>query len=119
MLAGHEKVARVRYVGLDDDPDHDVAVRQLDDSGGMLAFEVVGGRVAAERVMDGLELCLRATSLGGIETTVSHPASTSHRQLDDDQRDAAGVTQGVLRLSVGCEDADDILDDLRRALERA
>ena len=119
MLAEHRKVTRVRYVGLDGDPDQALAVRQLDGSGAMLAFEVAGGRAAAERLMDGLELCLRATSLGGIETVVSHPASTSHRQLDDDQREAAGVTQGLLRLSVGCEDADDILDDLRRALEHA
>ncbi len=119
MLLEHPRVRLVRYVGLAGDPDHDLALRQLADSGFMLAFEVEGGRPGAERIMDGLELCLRATSLGGVETVVSHPASTSHRQLDPGRLEAAGISQGLLRLSVGCEDADDILDDLRRALDRS
>jgi cystathionine beta-lyase/cystathionine gamma-synthase len=116
FLRDQPHVTRIRYVGLDTDPDHGLARRQLAGSGAMLAFEVAGGREAAERVMDGLELCRRATSLGGIETVVSHPATTSHRQLSQAQLEEFGVTQGLLRVSVGCEDADDVVDDFRRAL---
>jgi methionine-gamma-lyase len=116
FLAGHPKVATVRYVGLESDPAHALALRLLDGFGGILAFEVPGGREAAERTMDSLRLILRATSLGGVETVVSHPASTSHRQLSADQLAAAGISQGLLRLSVGCEDADDLLADLSDAL---
>ena len=116
FLRDHPAVEWVRYVGLDTDPEHELAVRQLDDSGGMLAFSLPGGRAAAEQVMDGLELCVRATSLGGLETLVSHPGSTSHRQLTADQLAVAGISEGTLRLSVGCEDVDDLLADFERAL---
>ena len=68
--------------------------------------------------MDGLELCLRATSLGGVDTVVSHPASTSHRQFSEEQLAAAGVSPGLLRVSVGCEDVDDVIGDFRQALDR-
>jgi cystathionine beta-lyase/cystathionine gamma-synthase len=68
--------------------------------------------------MNGLELCKRATSLGGVDTVVSHPASTSHRQFSQEQLAAAGITPGLLRVSVGCEDADDIVADFGNALER-
>ncbi len=115
FLEGHEKVERVHYVGLPSYEHYELAVRQLDDSGGMLAFEVEG-REAGERVMDALELCARATSLGGVDSVVSHPASTSHRQFDADQLAAAGVSEGLLRVSVGCEDGDDIVADFERAL---
>ena len=94
FLREHEAVEGVRYVGLDTDPQYDLARRQLDDSGAMLAFTVRGGQGGAERVMDGLELCSRATSLGGLETVVSHPASTSHRQFRPDQLEAAGDLPG-------------------------
>jgi methionine-gamma-lyase len=116
FLRDHEAVESVRYIGLDTDPQHDLALRQLDDSGAMLAFTVRGGRAQAERVMDGLELCARATSLGGLETVVSHPASTSHRQFSPEQLEAAGISQGTLRVAVGCEDGDDLVADLARSL---
>jgi methionine-gamma-lyase len=116
FLRDHPAVENVRYVGLDTDPQYELARRQLDDSGGMLAFAVRGGRAEAERVMDGLELCVRATSLGGLETVVSHPASTSHRQFTPEQLAAAGVSEATLRVSVGCEDAADIVADFERAL---
>ena len=118
FLSSHPAVARVRYVGVPGDPDHELALRQLDDSGGMLAFELAS-REAAYRVLDGLELCARATSLGGVETVVSHPASTSHRQLSDTQLAEAGISQSLLRVSVGCEDGHDLVADFERALERA
>jgi methionine-gamma-lyase len=116
FLRDHPAVETVRYVGLDTDPQHDLALRQLDDSGGILAFAVGGGRATAERVMDGLDLCVRATSLGGLETVVSHPGSTSHRQFTPEQLAAAGISEGTLRVSVGCEDADDVVADFERAL---
>ena len=119
FLAGHPKVARVLYAGLDTYPQYDLALRQLGDSGGMMAFELAGGREAGERFMDALELCGRATSLGGVDTVLHHPASTSHRQYSPEQLAAAGVSPGLLRVSVGCEDADDIVADLDQALAAA
>jgi methionine-gamma-lyase len=119
FLEGHEKVSQVLYAGLESYPQYELAVRQLDDSGGMLAFELDGGREAGERFMDALQLCGRATSLGGVDTVVHHPASTSHRQYTPEQLAAAGVSPGLLRLSVGCEDADDIVADIEQALGHA
>jgi methionine-gamma-lyase len=119
FLESHPKVVQVLYAGLESYPQHGLAERQLDGFGGMLAFEVAGGREAGERFMDNLELCARATSLGGLETVVHHPASTSHRQYSEEQLADAGVSPGLLRLSVGCEDADDVVADIEQALGRA
>ncbi|HEX2045848.1 MAG TPA: PLP-dependent transferase, partial [Gaiellaceae bacterium] len=118
FLEEHPKVGRVLYAGLESFPQHELARRQLADSGGMLAFELAGGREAGERLMDALELCARATSLGGVDTVVHHPASTSHRQFSPEQLADAGISPGLLRLSVGCEDADDLVADLEQALAR-
>ncbi len=115
MLDAHPKVQRVEYAGLESFSQYDLAMRQLDDSGGMLAVEVAD-RTAGERLMDGLQLALRATSLGGIDTVVHHPASTSHRQFSPEQLAAAGISEGLIRVSVGCEDADDIVADFDHAL---
>ena len=119
FLETHARVERVFYAGLESYPQHELALRQLDDSGGMLAFELGGGREAGERFMDALALCGRATSLGGVDTVLHHPASTSHRQYSPDQLEAAGVSPGLLRLSVGCEDVEDIVADLDQALAQA
>jgi methionine-gamma-lyase len=116
FLEAHPRVTRVVYPGLPSHPAHDVARRILDGFGAMLAFEVDGGRAAGEAVMDRVRLCLRATSLGGAETCVSHPASTSHRQLSEEELEAAGIRPGDLRLTVGIEDADDLIEDLDQAL---
>jgi methionine-gamma-lyase len=118
MLESDDRVERVYFAGLESYPQHALAERQLAAPGGMLAFELTGGRQAGETFMNNLELCRRATSLGGVDTVVSHPASTSHRQFTEEQLAAAGITPGLLRLSVGCEDADDLLADLAGALER-
>jgi methionine-gamma-lyase len=88
----------------------------LDGFGGLVTFEVEGGRAAGEAVMDRCRVALRATSLGGVETTISHPASTSHRQLSGEELQAAGISEGFLRLSVGIEDAGDLIADLEQAL---
>ena len=120
FLQKHEKVERVHYLGLPTDPQHELAARLLERGfGGVLAFEVAGGRAAGERLLDALELCARATSLGGVETVVSHPASTSHRQYSSDELAGAGISEGLLRVSVGCEDAADVVGDLDQALARA
>ncbi len=119
FLERHPRVASVLYAGLERYPQYDLALRQLEDSGGMMAFELEGGREAGERFMDALELCGRATSLGGVDTVLHHPASTSHRQYSPEQLAAAGVSPGLLRLSVGCEDVGDIVADLDQALAQA
>jgi methionine-gamma-lyase len=119
FLESHPRVARVLFAGLESYPQHELARRQLDGFGGMLAFELEGGREAGERFMDALELCGRATSLGGVDTVLHHPASTSHRQYSPEQLAAAGISAGLLRLSVGCEDAGDIVADLEQALAQA
>ena len=116
FLEGQEKVERVLYAGLPSFPQHDLAKRQLSDSGGMLSLEVAGGREAGEKVMDGLELALRATSLGGVDTVVHHPASTSHRQFSAEQLAELGIGEGMLRVSVGCEDGSDVVADFEHAL---
>jgi methionine-gamma-lyase len=119
FLEGHSKVSRVVYAGLESYPQYELALRQLADSGGLLAFELAGGRESGERVFDALELCSRASSLGGIDTVLLHPASTSHRQFSPEQLESAGISPGLLRVSVGCEDADDIVADFEQALARA
>jgi methionine-gamma-lyase len=119
FLEDHPSVERVYYAGLESYPQHDVALRQLDGFGGMLAFELAGGRTAGEAFMDRLELCLRASSLGGVDTVVSHPASTSHRQYSEEQLSDAGISPGLLRVSIGCEDAGDLVADFRQALDSA
>jgi methionine-gamma-lyase len=118
-LEGHPKVERVHYPGLPSHPQHDVASRELVRGfGGMAAFEVAGGVDAGQRFCDALEVVWVAASLGGIQTLVCHPASTTHRQLDPAARDAAGIADGLIRLSVGLEDLDDLKADIERALEK-
>jgi len=118
-LEGHPKVERVHYPGLPSHPQHEVARRELARGfGGMAAFEVVGGVDAGQRFCDALELAWVAASLGGIQTLVCHPASTTHRQLDPAARKAAGIADGLIRLSVGLEDLDDLRADFERALEK-
>jgi methionine-gamma-lyase len=118
-LEAQPKVERVHYPGLASHPQHALAERMLQrGSGGMAAFEVVGGVEAGQRFCDALELVWVAASLGGIHTLVCHPASTTHRQLDAEARRAAGIADGLIRLSVGLEDVDDLIEDMERALEK-
>ncbi|HEY6566972.1 MAG TPA: aminotransferase class I/II-fold pyridoxal phosphate-dependent enzyme [Actinomycetota bacterium] len=120
FLEGHEKVERVWYPGLASHPDHEIAAREMPrGAGGMLAVEIAGGVEAGQRFCDALELAWVATSLGGTHTLVGHAASTTHRQMDPDARRAAGIADGLVRVSVGIEDGDDIVEDMARALERA
>ena len=119
FLAGHPKVAKVYYPGLAAHPGHAVARRQMRGFGGMLSFEIKGGYEAGVRAFEALQVCKRATSLGGISTLVSHPAGISSVQMPKDVREAAGIAEGLIRVSVGIEDVDDLLNDFEQALRRA
>jgi methionine-gamma-lyase len=120
FLEGHVKVERVHYPGLASHPHHEVARRLLPRGfGGMLAFEIEGGVEAGMRFCDALELAWIATSLGGTYTLVGHAASTTHRQMDPAARRAAGIADGLVRVSVGLEDVEDLIEDFERALEKA
>jgi cystathionine beta-lyase/cystathionine gamma-synthase len=119
FLQEHPKVHRVYYPGLVTHPQHDLANRLLGNSryGGLLAFELKEQtRAAAFRFMNTLQLCLPATTLGDVFSQVSYPAISSHRTLTAAQRHAMGITEGCIRLSVGIEHIDDILQDLDAAL---
>jgi cystathionine beta-lyase/cystathionine gamma-synthase len=119
FLEAHPKVERVHYPGLGSHRDHDVAMRILPRGcGGMLAVEVVGGVDGGKAFCDALELAWVATSLGGTHTLVGHAASTTHRQYAPEARRAAGIADGLVRVSVGLEDPEDLIDDLGRALEK-
>lgn len=110
-------VATTHYPGLADDPSHERARRHLRRFGGMVAAQMAGGYDAARRFCDALQLAWIAASLGGAHTLVAHPASTTHRQLDPAARAAQGISDGLVRLSLGLEDADDVVADVSRALE--
>jgi cystathionine beta-lyase/cystathionine gamma-synthase len=112
----HPGVARVHYPGLPSHPDHALAAKLLDGFGGMVGLELTGGLQAAERMLRRLKLVTHAPSLAGVESLVSEPRLTSHRNLDAAARAAAGIPDGFLRLSCGLEDADDIVGDLEQAL---
>ncbi len=120
-LEARDDVRSVLYPGLDSHPQHDVALRQFRPgvAGGMLAFEVAGGREAGRAVIDALRLPELTASLGSVHTMVVHPPSTSHRQSTEAELLAAGITPGLLRVSVGLEDLEDLQDDLDAALDHA
>ena len=115
-LSERRGVQRVHYPGLPSHPDHKVAAAQMSGFGGMLAFELSGGARAAERFMKRLRLVKPAPSLGGVETLVSEPRRTSHAHLSPAERAALGIPDGFVRMSVGIEDAADIIQDLAQAL---
>jgi cystathionine gamma-lyase/cystathionine beta-lyase/cystathionine gamma-lyase/homocysteine desulfhydrase len=115
FLRGQEKVKKVYWPGFPDHPGHAVQKRQASGFGALISFDL-GSRGAAERLLGGVKLCSLGESLGGIETLISHPATMTHAGYTQAERDQLGITDGLVRISVGCEDAEDLLDDLRTAL---
>jgi cystathionine gamma-lyase len=118
MLAEHPAVQAVYYPGLPSHPDHALAARRQHGFGGMLSFVVGGGKERAGAILERLELFTLAESLGGVESLAEHPASMTHASIPAERRAALGVSDGLIRLSVGIEDGDDLLADLRQALEK-
>jgi methionine-gamma-lyase len=118
-LEAHPKVEWVLYPGLKSHPQYELAQKQMDGPGAMISFGVVGGLDAGKRVMNNVHLALLAVSLGGIETLIQHPASMTHSKLSPEARREGGITDELVRLSVGIEDIEDIIHDLEHALSMA
>ncbi|NLG43580.1 MAG: aminotransferase class I/II-fold pyridoxal phosphate-dependent enzyme [Phycisphaerae bacterium] len=116
-LEAHPKVAWVRYIGLPSHPQHELVRRQMSGFGSMISFELKGGIEAGVRLMDNVRLATLAVSLGGVETLIEHPASMTHAGMSREDRIVAGITDGLVRYSVGIEDVDDLIADLEQALK--
>lgn len=117
FLEEHPKVKKVYYPGSASHPQHALARRQQRGFGGMVSFDV-GSLAAARTVLESVKLCTLAESLGGVETLISHPATMTHASVDEAKRQRLGITDGLVRISVGIEDTDDIIADLDQALDR-
>lgn len=115
-LSAQPAVNYVNYLGLTSHPQHELAKTQQSGFGGVLSFEVNGGREAAWQVIDAVEMISRTANLGDTRTTITHPATTTHGRLTDEQRAAAGISEGLIRVSVGLEHVDDIQQDLQKGL---
>jgi cystathionine beta-lyase/cystathionine gamma-synthase len=119
FLEGHRKVARVIYPGLPSHPDHAIACELLDGFGGLLSFELKGGADCAQRLIERLRIPVHAPSLGGVESLITLPARTSHAGLNPQERRRLGISDGLIRLAVGIEAAEDLIEDMAQALEAA
>jgi methionine-gamma-lyase len=117
MLAAHPKVTATYYPGLENHQNHEIAARQMKGFGGMIGLDV-GSIEAGKTLVNNVRICTLATSLGGVETIIQHSASMTHATLSPEARLKAGVTDGMIRLSVGVEDVDDLIADLQQALDK-
>jgi len=115
FLAEHPRVEKVYYPGLASHPQHELAKRQQSGFGGMVSFET-GSLESAKKVLEGVKLCTLGESLGGVESLISHPATMTHASVPEERRRQLGITDGLVRISVGIEDAEDIIADLDQAL---
>jgi len=115
-LEAQPQVEWVRYVGLPSHPQHELATQQMSGSGAMIAFELKGGLEAGRTVMDNVRLATLAVSLGGVESLIEHPASMTHAGMSREHRAASGITDGLVRYSVGIENVDDLIADLGQAM---
>jgi cystathionine gamma-synthase len=118
LLVGHPAVRAVHYPGLPGHPQHELAARQQDGFGAIVTFDI-GTEAAVRALVDGLDFYCLAESLGGVESLISHPATMTHASMPEGIREAAGITEGMLRLSLGVEDPADLVADLRAGLDRA
>jgi methionine-gamma-lyase len=115
-LNDHPAVLKVNYTGLPSHPDYDVARKQMKQAGALLSFELEGGIEAGKKFIDKLQMCVRAVSLGTVDTLLCHPATMTHYGVTKEEREKFGITDGLIRMSVGIEGVDDILKDLDQAL---
>ncbi len=118
-LEGHPQVEKVIYPGLPSHPQYDLALRQMHDSGGMISFVLKGGLEASRTVLRSVKLFACAESLGGVESLIEHPAIMTHASIPKETRERLGISDGLIRLSVGIEHLDDLIGDLEQAFERA
>ncbi|MEM4701151.1 MAG: PLP-dependent transferase, partial [Candidatus Bathyarchaeia archaeon] len=118
FLEKHPKVAKVYYPGLPSHPQHSLAKKQMRGFGGVVSFEIKGDFEKTVRFVESLKLCLLAASLGGTETLATQPATSSHYFITPEQRQKLGITDQLVRLALGIEDAEDIIADLKQALEK-
>jgi len=118
FLESHPQVEKITYPGLKSHPQYEVAKEQMDGFSGMISFELKGGIPAGTTVMNNVKLCSLAESLGAVETMITHPATMTHVDVPAEERHARGLSDGLVRISVGIEDPDDIIDDLKQALEK-
>jgi methionine-gamma-lyase len=115
-LEGHHSVDKVNYTGLSSHPDFAIAAKQMSHPGAMLSFELKGGLEAGKQFINKLQMCVRAVSLGTVDTLVSHPATMTHYGISKEEREKFGITDGLIRMSVGIENVADILNDLEQSL---
>ena len=118
FLESHPQVEKITYPGLKSHPQYEVAKEQMDGFSGMISFELKGGISTGTTVMNNVKLCSLAESLGAVETMITHPATMTHVDVPTEERHARGLSDGLVRISVGIEDPDDIIDDLKQALEK-
>ena len=118
FLNNHPKIERVYYPGLETHPGYEIAKKQMKDFGAMISFELKGGFEAGKTLLNSLKLCSLAVSLGDTETLIQHPASMTHSPYTKEEREAAGITDGLVRLSVGLENVEDIIADLEQGLQK-
>jgi methionine-gamma-lyase len=118
-LSQHPAIGHVNYNGLMSHPDHLVTTKQMRHPGALMSYELKGGLDAGRKFIDALQMCVRAVSLGTVDTLVSHPATMSHFGLKQEERIQFGITDGLIRMSVGIENVADILNDLEQALQKA
>ena len=117
-LYDNDNVEHVNYPGLPSHPGHEIAKRQMRDFGGMISFEIKGGKEAGMKFCNSLRLCTIAVSLGDAETLIEHPASMTHSTYGPEELKAAGISAGLIRLSVGLENVDDIIADFEQAFKQ-
>ena len=118
FLQNHPKVDWVIYPGLTSHPQYELAKKQMDGPGCMISFELKGGVEAGRKLMNNVQFCILAVSLGGVETLIQHPASMTHSKMSTESKQKAGITDGLVRFSVGIENVEDIIGDLTQALEK-
>jgi len=117
FLQSHQKIDKINYPGLPSHPNHEVAKRQMNDFGGMMSFSLKGNKLKdAQEILKKVNVFALAESLGGVESLIGHPASMTHASIPKEEREKSGVTDSLIRLSVGVEDAEDLIRDLEQAL---